>query len=76
MARTFTEGYRLGFEAAGIDLSKKKTVNIRYFLGQERMIRAAILQFEQMGLVDMLPICGKQNQQETYTQDRLFVKRS
>lgn len=54
MARTFTEGYRLGFEAAGIDLSKKKTVNIRYFLGQERMIRAAILQFEQM---DLRPIC-------------------
>lgn len=54
MARTFTEGYRLGFEAAGIDLSKKKTVNIRYFLGQERMIRAAILQFEQMCL---RPIC-------------------
>ena len=54
MAKTFTEGYRLGFEAAGIDLSKKKTVNIRYFLGQERMIRAAILQFEQMGL---RPIC-------------------
>ena len=56
MARTFTEGYRLGFEAAGIDLSKKKTVNIRYFLGQERMIRAAILQFEQMGL---RPICSR-----------------
>lgn len=54
MARTFTEGYRLGFEAAGIDLSKKKTVNILYFLGQERMIRAAILQFEQM---DLRPIC-------------------
>lgn len=54
MAKTFTEGYRLGFEAAGIDLSKKKTVNIRYFLGQERMIRAAILQFGQMGL---RPIC-------------------
>lgn len=28
MARTFTEGYRLGFEAAGIDLSKKK--NCKY----------------------------------------------
>lgn len=54
MAHTFTEGYRLGFEAAGIDLSKKKTVNIRYFLGQERMIRAAILQFREMGLE---PIC-------------------
>lgn len=54
MARTFTEGYRLGFEAAGIDLSKKQTVNIRYFLGQERMIRVAIRQFDDMGL---RPIC-------------------
>lgn len=62
MAKTFTEGYRLGFEAAGIDLSKKKTVNIRYFLGQERMIRAAILQFEQMGL---RPICYR------YTANRI-----
>lgn len=54
MARTFTEGYRLGFEAAGIDLSQKKTVNIRYFLGQERMIRAAIRQFRELGLE---PLC-------------------
>ena len=29
MASTFTEGYRLGFVNAGIDLGKKKTVNIR-----------------------------------------------
>lgn len=50
MARTFTEGYRIGFVNNGIDLSKKKTVNIRYCLGFERMIRAAILQFEEMGL--------------------------
>lgn len=54
MARTFTEGYRLGFEAAKIDLSAKKTVNIRYFIGQERIIRAAIEQFRAMGLE---PIC-------------------
>lgn len=50
MASTYTEGYRMGFEKAGIDLSKKKTVNIRYFAGFERMIRAAVLQFEKMGL--------------------------
>ncbi|MBR4719125.1 MAG: aminopeptidase [Lachnospiraceae bacterium] len=50
MARTYTEGYRIGFEKTGKDLSKKKTVNIRYTLGIERMIRAAILQFEAMGL--------------------------
>ena len=50
MASTFTEGYRMGFVAAGIDLSKKKTVNIRYALGFERVVKAAIGQFEKMGL--------------------------
>lgn len=50
MARTYTQGYKLGFEKNGIDLQKKKTVNIRYCLGFERMIRAAIRQFYDMGL--------------------------
>ncbi|MGN0439066.1 MAG: aminopeptidase [Lachnospiraceae bacterium] len=50
MAYTYTHGYEEGFRIAGIDLSKKKTVNIRYFIGQERMIRAAIIQFRKMGL--------------------------
>lgn len=50
MAHTYTEGYRKGFEVAGIDLSKKKTVNIRYCLGFERIVKTAIEQFRQMGL--------------------------
>lgn len=50
IADTFTEGYRKGFELAGIDLSKKKTVNIRYHLGFERVIRAAVKNFGKMGL--------------------------
>ena len=50
MARTYTEGYRIGFVLGNKDLSKKKTVNIRYHLGFERMVRAAISQFEEMGL--------------------------
>lgn len=50
IADTYTEGYRKGFELAGIDLSKKKTVNIRYHLGFERIIRAAVKNFEKMGL--------------------------
>jgi leucyl aminopeptidase (aminopeptidase T) len=54
MAKTYTEGFRLGFVAAGIDMSKKKTVNIRYAIGQERMVRAAIQQFKAMGLE---PLC-------------------
>lgn len=50
MARTFTEGYRIGFEVGGKDLSIKKTVNIRYHLGFERMVRAAVLNFRKLGL--------------------------
>ncbi|MDO5406684.1 MAG: aminopeptidase [Eubacteriales bacterium] len=54
MASTYTEGYRKGFEVTGRDLSKKSTVCIRYELGFERMIRAAIRQFEEMGLETIL----------------------
>ena len=50
MSATYTEGYRKGFELAGKDLSKKGTVEIRYAVGFERMIRAAVRQFEKMGL--------------------------
>jgi leucyl aminopeptidase (aminopeptidase T) len=50
MADTYTEGYRIGFLMGGKDISIKKTVNIRYNLGFERMIRRAVQNFEQMGL--------------------------
>ena len=53
MAYTYTHGYE-EFRIAGIDLTKKKTVNIRYLIGQERMIRAAIGQFQQMGLTPVI----------------------
>ncbi len=50
MASTWSEGYRAGFIATGKPLGKKKTVNIRYFAGYERMVRKAVLNFEKMGL--------------------------
>ena len=50
MAEVYTEGYRKGFELAGIDLSKKSVVNIRYQLGFERVIKKAIENFAAMGL--------------------------
>ncbi len=50
MAEVYTEGYRKGFELAGIDLSKKSVVNIRYQLGFERVIKKAIDNFAAMGL--------------------------
>lgn len=50
MADVYTEGYRIGFVNAGIDLSKKSVVNIRYTLGFERVIKKVIENFEKMGL--------------------------
>ena len=50
MAEVYTEGYRIGFVNAGIDLSKKSVVNIRYVLGFERVIKRAIQNFAEMGL--------------------------
>lgn len=50
MARTFTNGYINGFKLLGKDLSKKGAVELRYNIGFERMMRAAIKQFEEIGL--------------------------
>ncbi|MDE7322468.1 MAG: aminopeptidase [Lachnospiraceae bacterium] len=50
MADTYTEGYRIGFAKAHIDLGKKETVDLHYMLGFERVVRAAIVNFEKLGL--------------------------
>lgn len=50
MADTWTEGYRIGFEVTGKDIGKKKSVSLHYALGFERMVRAAVKNFEAIGL--------------------------
>ena len=50
MAKTMVEGYIRGFNTLGIDRSSKKTVNLRFNIGFERMMRSVILQFEGYGL--------------------------
>lgn len=50
MADTYTEGYRIGFEVTNKDISIKETVAIRYFLGFERVIRQAVMNFDRIGL--------------------------
>ncbi len=58
IADTFSEGYRIGFEVTRKDLSKKKTVNIRYPLGFERVIKKAVSNFEKMGLTPVIYRAG------------------
>lgn len=50
MADTYTEGLRKGFVASGREYKGKKTVQIRYHIGFERMIRMAVENFRNMGL--------------------------
>ena len=50
MADVYTEGFRIGFINTGKDLSIKSTVNIRYTLGFEKVVRFAIENFRKMGL--------------------------
>ncbi len=50
MADTYTEGYRKGFSATGRSYEGKKTVQIRYHIGFERMIRMAVENFRKLGL--------------------------
>lgn len=58
MASTFTEGYRIGFVKAGKPLHKKSTVNIRYNIGFERVVKAAIENFNKMGLKPVIYRAG------------------
>ena len=73
MARTYTEGFRIGYINGRLDLSKKKVVNIRYFIGFERMVREAVKQFAAMGLkVTLYPNTTSANKQYAY--DHRFDK--
>lgn len=50
MADTYTEGYVKGFEATQKDLSIKTMAEVRYPIGFERMVRAAVKNFEKLNL--------------------------
>ena len=58
MADTFTEGYRIGFVKAGKPIGKKISANIRYSLGFERVVRAAVDNFKKMGLESVIYRAG------------------
>ena len=58
MADTYTEGYRIGFAATGKDLSKKTTAQVRYPIGFERMVRAAVKNLEKLDLKVTMRACS------------------
>ncbi len=50
IAETFVNGFRKGFITMNVPFEGKKTVNIRYSIGQERIVRAAVKRFDEIGL--------------------------
>ena len=67
MADTYTEGYRIGFEVTGKDLSIKDKAEIRYPVGFERVVRVAIKNFEKLNLKSILkPYSTPANKQFDY----------
>ena len=85
MADTYTEGYRMGFVATQKDLSIKTTVDVRYPIGFERMVRVAVKNFEKLNLRCVLrPYSTSANKQYDYDHkenqalwmDKAYVERS
>lgn len=54
IAKAYVNGYIKSFELAGIDLSKKQTVQIRFPVGFERIIRRAVRLFEENNLKPLI----------------------
>lgn len=54
MADTYVSGFVKGFETMRIDITPKRTVNIRYSIGQERMVRHAVALFREQGLTPVI----------------------
>ena len=87
LAKVYTEAYRIGFINTGKDISNKGTVDIRYSLGFERIIRSAIFNFKKMGLEPVIYQVGytttSPNRQNAYDHryddalylDKAYIKR-
>ena len=87
LAKVYTEGYRIGFINTGKDISNKGTVDIRYSLGFEIIIRSAIFNFKKMGLEPVIYQVGytttSPNRQYAYDHryddalylDKAYIKR-
>lgn len=58
IADAYVTGFIRGFEVVKKDLSIKKSVNIRYFAGFERIVKRAIEKFEEKGLKPVIYRAG------------------
>ena len=59
MAKTYVDGFHEGFIVNNIDMSQKRSVNIRYTIGFEPVVREAVRLFAEIGLAPIIYRCGK-----------------
>ena len=55
MADTWTEGFRIGFEVTGKDLSIRKRAGLLYHIGFERVVKRAVENLNKIGLEAVIP---------------------
>ena len=55
MADTWTEGFRIGFEVTGKDLSIRRRAGLLYHVGFERVAKRAARNLRKMGLMPVIP---------------------
>lgn len=54
MAKTYVDGFHEGFIINNIDMSPKRSVNIRYTIGFEPVVREAVRLFSEIGLAPII----------------------
>lgn len=59
MAKTYVDGFHEGFIINNIDMSPKRSVNIRYTIGFEPVVKEAVRLFAEIGLAPIIYRCGK-----------------
>ncbi len=59
LATTFTEGYRIGFEVTGKDITIKKTASMHFNLGFERVAKKAVENFLAIDLKTTIQLASK-----------------
>lgn len=62
IAKAYTDGYIQSFKELGIDLTKKETVQIRYPVGFERIVKKSIEYFKKSGLSPLIMRNGRGRQ--------------
>ncbi len=72
MAKTYVDGFHEGFIINNIDMSPKRSVNIRYTIGFEPVVREAVRLFAEIGLAPIIYAVAYQFSHEDFIRLVMF----